>query len=167
MKTLSGIIPTLNKALRALLATMMALLVLNVTWQVITRFVLPHPSSFTEELARFFLIWISLLGSAYAFHTHSHLGFDYLTKKMQSNAAVTTAKLGYVLVILFALGVLVIGGVNLTYITFLLKQESPVLGIPMGYVYLVVPISGCLFILYGVWGLIEVKDPSNLREHAL
>lgn len=167
MNTLAGVIPTLNKALRALLATMMALLVLNVTWQVITRFILPHPSSFTEELARFFLIWISLLGSAYAFHTHSHLGFDYLTKKMQSNAAVITAKLGYVLVVTFALGVLVIGGVNLTYITFMLNQESPVLGIPMGYVYLVVPLSGLLFILYGVWGLLELKNPTNLREHAL
>ncbi|GFD90820.1 C4-dicarboxylate ABC transporter [Tenacibaculum sp. KUL152] len=167
MKTLAEIIPALNKALRTLLATMMALLVLNVTWQVITRFILPHPSSFTEELARFFLIWISLLGSAYAFHTHSHLGFDYLTKKMQRNAAVTTAKLGYVLVILFALGVLLIGGVNLTYITFLLNQESPVLGIPMGYVYLVVPISGLLFIIYGFLGLLEMKDANNLREHAL
>ena len=167
MKTLAEIIPALNKALRTLLATMMALLVLNVTWQVITRFILPHPSSFTEELARFFLIWISLLGSAYAFHTHSHLGFDYLTKKMLRNAAVTTAKLGYVLVILFALGVLLIGGVNLTYITFLLNQESPVLGIPMGYVYLVVPISGLLFIIYGFLGLLEMKDANNLREHAL
>jgi len=167
VKVLAATIPLLNRALRALLATMMALLVLNVTWQVITRFILPHPSSFTEELARFFLIWISLLGSAYAFHTHSHLGFDYLTKKMQSKNAVKTAKLGYVLVIMFALGVLVIGGANLTYITFLLNQESPVLGIPMGYVYLVVPLSGFLYVLYGVWGLLEVKDTNNLREHAL
>ncbi|MDG6100028.1 TRAP transporter small permease [Alteromonas sp. ZYF713] len=167
MKSLAEVIPLLNRALRVLLATMMALLVLNVTWQVITRFVLSHPSSFTEELARFFLIWISLLGSAYAFHTHSHLGFDYLTKKMQRNTAVRTAKLGYVLVVLFASGVLVAGGINLTYITFLLNQESPVLGIPMGYVYSVIPISGVLFIMYGVLGLLEIKDANSLREHAL
>ena len=124
MKALTTSISGLNKFLRLLLALMMALLVLNVTWQVVTRFILPHPSSFTEELARFLLIWISLLGSAYAFHTHSHLGFDYLTKKLSKSGALMAARLGYTIVILFALGVLVVGGTNLTYITFLLKQAS-------------------------------------------
>ncbi|MBU3020433.1 TRAP transporter small permease [Aestuariibacter sp. A3R04] len=160
-------ISRLNTFLRILLSTMLALLVLNVTWQVITRFILPHPSSFTEELARFLLIWISLLGSAYAFHTHSHLGFDYLTKKLNNRRSAVVARIGYVLVMLFALGVLVIGGVNLTYITFLLEQASPVLGIPMGFVYGVVPISGGLFILYSVLGLLEINEANKLREHAL
>jgi len=167
VKALTTSISGLNKFLRLLLTLMMALLVLNVTWQVITRFILPHPSSFTEELARFLLIWISLLGSAYAFHTHSHLGFDYLTKKLKQSGAIIVARLGYTLVILFALGVLVVGGTNLTYITFLLKQASPVLGIPMGFVYMVVPISGVLFAVYGVLGLLEMKDSNKLREQAL
>ena len=167
MKALTTSISGLNKFLRLLLTLMMALLVLNVTWQVVTRFILPHPSSFTEELARFLLIWISLLGSAYAFHTHSHLGFDYLTKKLSKSGALLAARLGYTIVILFALGVLVVGGTNLTYITFLLKQASPVLGIPMGFIYMVVPISGVLFAIYGVLGLLEMKDSNKLREHAL
>ena len=167
MKALTTSISGLNKFLRLLLTLMMALLVLNVTWQVVTRFILPHPSSFTEELARFLLIWISLLGSAYAFHTHSHLGFDYLTKKLSKGGALTATRIGYSIVILFALGVLVVGGTNLTYITFLLKQASPVLGIPMGFIYMVVPISGVLFAVYGVLGLLEMKDSNKLREHAL
>ncbi|WP_269520473.1 TRAP transporter small permease [Alteromonas sp. BMJM2] len=167
MNALTTLISGLNKFLRVLLTLMMALLVLNVTWQVVTRFILPHPSSFTEELARFLLIWISLLGSAYAFHTHSHLGFDYLTKKLNQSGALMTARLGYTIVILFALGVLLVGGTNLTYITFLLKQASPVLGIPMGFIYMVVPISGVLFAVYGVLGLLEMKNTNKLREHAL
>ena len=167
MKSLLVSIAVLNKYLRVFLALMMALLVLNVTWQVITRFILPHPSSFTEEVARFLLIWISLLGSAYAFHTHSHLGFDYLTKKLKQKGALLAAKLGYALIILFALGVLVVGGANLTYITFLLEQASPVLGIPMGFVYIVVPVSGMLFVVYGVLGLLEMNNTNKLREQAL
>jgi TRAP-type C4-dicarboxylate transport system permease small subunit len=167
MRALTESIAALNKFLRVFLVIMMALLVLNVTWQVVTRFVLPHPSSFTEELARFLLIWISLLGSAYAFHTHNHLGFDYLTNKMKQATATAVARLGYVLVIIFALGVLVTGGINLTYITFLLNQESPVLRLPMGYVYLVVPMSGILFIVYSVLGLLEVNQSNKFREHAL
>ena len=167
MKALTTSISRLNKFLRVLLTLMMALLVLNVTWQVVTLFILPHPSSFTEELARFLLIWISLLGSAYAFHTHSHLGFDYLTKKLNQSGALMAARLGYTIVILFALGVLVVGGANLTYITFLLQQASPVLGIPMGFIYMVVPISGVLFAVYGVLGLLEIKVSNKHRENAL
>jgi TRAP-type C4-dicarboxylate transport system permease small subunit len=108
-----------------------------------------------------------LLGSAYAFHTHSHLGFDYLTKKLKQKGALLAAKLGYALIILFALGVLVVGGANLTYITFLLEQASPVLGIPMGFVYTVVPLSGMLFVVYGVLGLLEMNNANKLREQAL
>jgi TRAP-type C4-dicarboxylate transport system permease small subunit len=167
MNAFKTAISGLNKFLRVFLSTMMALLVLNVTWQVITRFILPHPSSFTEELARFLLIWISLLGSAYAFHTHSHLGFDYLTKKLKTKGSKAVARIGYLLVMLFALGVLVTGGMNLTYLTFLLEQASPVLGIPMGFVYAVIPLSGFLFIIYSVLGLLEVNDTNKLREQAL
>ncbi|WP_039994720.1 TRAP transporter small permease [Paraglaciecola chathamensis] len=167
MSTFKSFIVNLNRVLRVLLASMMALLVINVTWQVITRFVLPHPSSFTEELARFLLIWISLLGSAYAFHTHSHLGFDYLVNKMSRSTSILVAKMGYVLVILFAISVLVVGGLNLAYITLLLEQRSAVLGLPMGAVYAVTPISGLLFIVYSILGLLELKDSNKLREVAL
>ncbi|MCK4758607.1 MAG: TRAP transporter small permease subunit, partial [Candidatus Aminicenantes bacterium] len=52
--------------LEGILITVMAANVLNVLWQVFTRFVLRDPSSFTEELARYLLIWVGLLGASYA-----------------------------------------------------------------------------------------------------
>ncbi|NIX00358.1 MAG: TRAP transporter small permease subunit, partial [Phycisphaerae bacterium] len=54
----------------------MGVLVIDVTWQVITRFVLKNPSSWTEELATYLLIWVGLLGAAVALHRGAHLGID-------------------------------------------------------------------------------------------
>ena len=47
------------------------------------RFILKDPSSFTEELAGFLLIWIGLLGASYALYTRAHLGIDILTAKLK------------------------------------------------------------------------------------
>src|SRR5690606_39469394 len=72
----------LDRVLALILMVLMATIVVDVTWQVLSRFILGNPSSVTEEIARFLLIWIGLLGAAYAFRTHSHLGLDLFTAKM-------------------------------------------------------------------------------------
>ncbi len=59
----------------------MAAIVLVVTWQVFSRFIIQSPSSFTEELSRFLLIWIGILGAAYAYKTKAHLGLDLFVEK--------------------------------------------------------------------------------------
>ncbi len=55
-----------SRALDAVLVVLMALVVLNVAWQVVSRYGLGRPSSFTDELSRFLLVWIGLLGAALA-----------------------------------------------------------------------------------------------------
>ena len=58
------VIDAITKVLSLFLIFLMAVIVLDVTWQVFTRFILKDPSSFTEELAGFLLIWIGLLGAS-------------------------------------------------------------------------------------------------------
>src|SRR5690625_5834068 len=72
----------LDKALGYFLAFLMAAMVIDVSWQVITRFVLGEPSAYTEELARFLLIWIGILGAAYSFRKRAHLGLDLFVRKL-------------------------------------------------------------------------------------
>ena len=69
----------------------------------------------------------------------------------------------HVIVILFALFVLVIGGIRLVNITLTLNQISPALGIPMGYVYLVLPVTGFLMIYYSLVfiGMATVKKEQS------
>jgi TRAP-type C4-dicarboxylate transport system permease small subunit len=126
--------------------------VLNVTWQVVTRFVLGSPSGFTDELARFLLIWLGMLGAAYAVGQRMHLAIDLLPRALDPRPKARAA-LGIVLqgcVLLFALGAMVYGGGNLVRLTTLLAQTSAALGAPLGTVYAVLPLAGALIAFYAL-----------------
>ena len=76
---MQSVLKKLDSVLAFILMILMATIVIDVTWQVLSRFIVGNPSSVTEEIARFLLIWIGLLGAAYAFRMHSHLGLDLFT----------------------------------------------------------------------------------------
>ena len=145
------LIRIITKILSILLIFLMVLIVLDVSWQVFTRFILKDPSSFTEELAGFLLIWIGLLGSSYALYTRAHLGIDVLTTRLDATKRRLVGILISTIVFLFAFFVLVIGGLRLVNLTFMLHQVSAAIGIPMGYVYIVLPATGFLIMLYSVY----------------
>jgi TRAP-type C4-dicarboxylate transport system permease small subunit len=152
MKTLTGII---TRILSAVLVLLMAIMVLDVTWQVFTRFILRDPSEYTEELAGFLLIWIGLLGASYAYFVKAHLGIDIFTSRLSGAKKQISEIIVAGTVFLFALFILVIGGWRLVDLTFTLKQISAVMGIPMGYVYMVLPLTGILFMYYSVYYILE------------
>ena len=52
----------LNRVLEVILIMLLGVMVLNVSWQVFSRYVLANPSSFTDELARYLMIWLGVLG---------------------------------------------------------------------------------------------------------
>ncbi|MEL0604152.1 TRAP transporter small permease [Pseudoalteromonas undina] len=164
MKQFEHVLHTIDSFLRILLALMMALLVIDVTWQVLTRFVLPQPSSFTEEVARFLLIWISLLGGAYAYREQSHLGFDLIVRNLSAAKAKVVFQVCCLLVAIFAITVLIIGGLNLVHITWTLGQHSAVLNLPMAGVYSVLPLSGLLFLLYSTYFFFNAPSHSVEQE---
>ena len=137
----------LGRLLELLLIVAMGALVIDVLWGVLSRMlsswgVLASQSSWTEELARYLMIWVGLLGACLAFEKRAHLGVDYFVGKFHPSGQ-KILKLGALLVVLlFAIGALIIGGWELVSRTLALKQDTPALGIPKGWVYLAVPISG-------------------------
>ena len=130
------------------LVVLMGVSVVNVLWQVFTRFVVGNPSSFTDELARFLLIWIGLLGAGYAVGMRLHLAIDLLPTKLTGRAALGLNLFIEGVVFLFGLVVMVVGGARLVGLTLLLGQTSAALQLPLGYVYLVLPLSGLLVMFY-------------------
>lgn len=140
----------LDRIVEIFLCLLMVFLVLNVSWQVITRFILPEPSSYTEEVARFLLMWIGLLGAAYAYRKKMHLGIDIISEKLQGRAKYVSTLFVYFLTLLVAIAVLIVGGMNLVLLTLELNQLSSSLGLPMGLIYLCLPLSGFLIVLYTV-----------------
>ncbi len=144
----------ITRILGVILVVLMSVIVLDVSWQVFTRFILRNPSSITEELAGFLLIWIGLLGASYALYSRAHLGIDVLTARLVGVQKYLVDLLINTVVLLFAFFVLVIGGLRLVNLTFTLNQISPSMGIPMGYVYLVLPITGILMMFFSFRSII-------------
>lgn len=128
----------------------MAILVIDVLWQVASRYLFNSPSSFTDELAGFLLIWVGLLGAAYGTGTKIHLAIDLLPSKLSFDRRKYLEVIINCLIAVFSLLVFVIGGSWLVYTRFYLGQVSAALEIPLGYVYLVLPVSGLLIIFYAV-----------------
>lgn len=137
-----------DAVLRVALVSLMGLLVLDVVWQVFSRYVLGAPSTFTDELARFLLIWVSLLGAAYASGRNMHLGVDILPNRLAPTSRLTLNIFIDLLVIVFVLAVFVFGAGMLVYYTYTYRQLTPTLQIPMAYIYLIGPISGLLIVFY-------------------
>jgi TRAP-type C4-dicarboxylate transport system permease small subunit len=162
MKTLTRI---LDIILKQSLIYLLAAMVIAVSWQVFSRYILGSPSSWTEEVARFLLIWISILGAAYAFRTGVHLGLDILPKKLSGGPARALRLFTMLVIIGFSFSVLVIGGSSLVALTWELKQYSAVLGLPIAFVYSVIPISGALICIYAI-AAASVEDSGNTEEPA-
>jgi TRAP-type C4-dicarboxylate transport system permease small subunit len=153
----------MDTILGGIVAVVMAVLVIDVLWQVFTRFILRDPSSFTEELARYLMIWVGLLGAAYAAGKRMHLAVDLLPSKLSGRRKHYLGLIIEGFALIFAVLVLVIGGVRLVWVMLQLGQTSPALQIPLGYVYLAVPVSGLFMTMYTLFFIEE--HVRALREH--
>jgi len=147
----------IDHILSRLLIVLMAVMVINVLWQVASRYLFNDPSGFTDELAGFLMIWISLLGAAYASGQGLHLAIDILRESSRVNVQ-SLDRFIHILIAIFAVGVLVIGGSRLVYLTLYLEQFSANLKIPVGYVYLALPLSGVLITYYSLHNLFRADD---------
>lgn len=145
----------MDRYLGYFLVVLMAVMVLDVVWGVVTRYLMGSPSSFTGELAGYLLIWVGLLGAALASGKRMHLSIDLLPDKLSPERRRILDMVIQAIIFLFALGILCIGGLRLVYITLTLGQQSPSLDIPLGVVYTVLPLSGLLIMFYAVAEIIQ------------
>ena len=155
----------LNKAIESMLVLIFTLLVLDVVWQVASRYLIGQSSSFTEEYARFSLIWLTVLGAAYINgQREGHLSMDFLLMKLPLEKQTKRQRVIQASMAVFALVVMVIGGGNLVYMTLKLGQISPALLVPLGYVYAIVPICGLIIIFFSIYHIKVTFNPDR-NEH--
>lgn len=165
----------LVRALSLLVVVLMAALVLDVLWGVASRWlgnlnaklqwsILPSgQAQWTEELARFLLVWVAMFGSALGFSRQAHIGIDWLVGKFHPDTRRILMLLARLIVIAFAAVVLLYGGWQLTSRTFASGQITPALGIPRGFVYLAVPLSGCFVLIQSLRDLFQTRGQSEMR----
>lgn len=145
----------MDRLLAGTIALLMAIMVVNVLWQVFTRFVIGRPSSYTEEAARYMMIWVGLLGAAYAAGQKSHLALDLITARLHGARKRWSEIFIHSAALLFAAVALIGGGIRLVWIQLSLGQKSAALQLSTGYVYVAVPLAGVFIALYSLMLLIE------------
>ncbi len=151
----------IDKILERALIAIISIMLLAVIWQVISRYILGSPSTLTDEIASFSLIWLGLFGAAYATGKQLHLAIDLIPSKIINNSPIFYQSIIAVSVIIFSLFVMVVGGTRLCWLTYILDQKSAALEIPLAFIYVAVPISGSLIIFYSIDTLKEMKNQNG------
>ncbi|MGG3641626.1 TRAP transporter small permease [Bacillus gobiensis] len=135
-------------------------------WQVFTRYVLASPSPFSEELLRFSLIWISLLGGSYAFGQKKHIAILFIVRKFPHAIKKAVKMVVECFIILFSVVIMIGGGIRAVLLT--VEQTSAALGISMSVVYFVLPLAGLVITGYSLIHLIEIyHETDEEKEHEI
>ena len=136
----------LNKVVEVILEVLVAGMVLGCCWQVITRFLLHNPSKYTEELLRYMLIWLTMMGVPYAYGKNSHLAINLIVKKFKPKNEIIAQ-------IAIDAFIMIVGGIMVT--ANAAGQLSPAMQIPMQIYYVCVPVCGVLMVIYGLFKIAE------------
>lgn len=150
----------IDKVIEIMCTAIMGVMVLAVCWQVITRFVLKNPSTVTEEMLRYLLIWTTMVGAAYAYGRRKHLSVNILVKKLSPRGQKVLDICIQVVVIAFCIIVMLMGGTR--FVRTALGQLSPALHLPMPAIYVSVLVCAVLMIFYAALFILEdLKDIRN------
>jgi len=131
--------------LRWLMVATVAILMVPITMQVISRYTALIPSYiWTEELSRFVFIWMVMLGAMIAVRDGTHFDVDvWPTLKPRANAMLRIAT--NLLILVFAL-VYVYWGIE--FVQFGWNQSSELAELPMTYIFIAWPLSGITWVVF-------------------
>lgn len=135
---------TLLAVNRWILIGMLGTMALMVFANVVLRFATDRSILWVEEAARYLMIWLTFVGMGLVLRYGGHLGIDTLQERLPRHAVIIRASVIAVLLCFFAFMV----WVGIRYAVFAWRQTTPVLGVPMGAVYLAMPIGFGLSILH-------------------
>lgn len=143
----------LNKVIEYILAILVIVMVVGCFWQIFTRFILKNPSQWTEELLRYALIWLTMLGVPYAYGKEQHIAIGFITDSFTKKGTLKDKIFIEILILFLSVFVMVAGGTMVAMNA--VGQTSPAMHLPMQFYYIGVPICGVLMIIYSVQRLIK------------
>lgn len=143
----------LDRTLKYALTLLSVILTVSVFLQVLIRFVFKYPLPWTEEIARIAFVYCIFVGATIAVRENSHLHVDFLLVILPKRVARAAVFLGMLLVGVFLIFV-TWQGVVLVLATGV--QMSPVMQVPFKYLYLILPVSGALMLLYLVANMLAL-----------
>lgn len=144
----------LNKGLIVFCVFLFMMMTVVGTYQIVTRYFFNSPSTISEELITYSFTWLSILAAAYVFGSRGHLCMSFVYGKFTGAKRVYLDIFSEILVILTAVLLLIYGGYVMAAENT--NQVTASLGVNMGLVYAVLPISGIIITIYGILNLADM-----------
>jgi TRAP-type C4-dicarboxylate transport system permease small subunit len=120
--------------------------------QVFFRYVLNHSLFWSEELARYLMVWLTFLGAGVAYYRRVHPGIDVLTKRLSRRHQRRLEILIHAVSLSF-FSILIVYGIRFAW--FVRLQFSPALSIPKWIVFAVIPVSGAILAVHSLHLLVS------------
>ena len=146
----------LRRVAMGLLVVFGAVMSVIVMLQIFFRFVIYVPLPWSEELARYLMIWTGMVGSFVAMREGRHIGVTMVVNRLPPRAAAWVAVFVQLVTILF-LAIVAKQGLALALIN--LNQLSPAMRIPMFFPYIAVPVGAALMIIELAAGILNEIHP--------
>ncbi len=155
----------ITKILNGLAGISFLAMVILTCWQVLTRYVLKNPSTWSEELVGYLFAWMSLLGASIVTSERGHMNIPIIVEKFNTSVQKGLLCFGEVIAFLFSAVILVFGGVQIT--TLAMGQMTSSLGVPIGIFYIVLPLCGILNMIYTVLNILDILKNQPEEKEAM
>ena len=142
----------LAKGVELVMISITVMMVSLVSYQVFQRYVLHYTPPWSEEMAVYLMIWFGVIGMAAGIRRNSHMALNYFADLMPKPVQIVLEYFKYAITIIYA-SILVYEGMKMVLLTT--QQRSPGMGIPISYVYLALPVSMGLIILFSFEMLVK------------
>jgi TRAP-type C4-dicarboxylate transport system permease small subunit len=140
------VVDWIYRGLQVLLTLLIAILILPVTMQILARFSEHVPNYiWTEEMARFCLIWIIMLGASVAVRDGAHFDVDVLPHPKTPFGLAVSRMVVHAAIFLVALIFL---GFGWRFAEFGYDQNSELTGINMISIHIAWPVAGLTWVLF-------------------
>lgn len=120
---------------------------------VFTRYVLNNALTWTEEVARYCLIWITMIGTSLAIRYRNHISLDTIVQRLPKRTS-TIIEIIFFLIIIILIGVLVRSSFIMVFTQSTLRY-SPTLGITMFWVQIILPVGFALTLIHSLFIILE------------
>ena len=146
----------LTQILNVLAGASFLVMVALTCWQVLTRYVLNNPSSWSEELVSYMFAWMSLLGASLVTAERGHMNIPSMVEKCGPALQKLLLCLAEIIGFLFSAVILAYGGFQIANLA--MGQMTSSLGVPIGVFYVVLPLCGILNMVYTVLNIVDIMQ---------
>jgi TRAP-type C4-dicarboxylate transport system permease small subunit len=150
MEVFARINAGINRGVEYLLSALGISMAIIVAAEVFCRYLLNHSLFWSEELARYILVWLTFLGATAAYWRKAHPGIDLLSSRLGPRLRRVNAIIVHLVSLCLFLVMIYHGAI---FSCFVRLQITPALSLPKSIIFVIIPISGlllachCLFFL--------------------